>query len=375
MIAAIFLTAFVCIRFSYLYYNGQFYMFPPSTAKLNAVIKTLDARYYEEYDKEKAIDAAVEAYVDSLGDPYTEYMNKSSLENFYHVINSSYSGIGVSLKVAADDNTIVVEEVFDGSPAKKAGIMPGDVILKANGKAFSGEQLDGLIEEIQESESGNIKLTLLQKSSGKEIDVDVVSEEIVLDSVTGDILEENIGYIAISQFATNTADEFKKMLKDMEAKNVVGLIVDVRDNGGGITDAVESVCDCLLPKGKVIYYTADKNDKRNYAYSKKEGTKLPLVVLANGHSASASEILIGAVKDNKRGVIVGEKSYGKGVVQEMYRMAGDTALKVTVERYFTPNGNYINKKGIEPDYTVHLIENDRYDYQMEKAVKVILKED
>lgn len=369
---AIVITAALCFKLSHLYYNGQLLIFPDSTAKLNAVIRMLDEKYYEDYDKEKAIDAAVDAYVDSLGDPYTEYMNKTSLENFYHLINSSYSGIGVSLKNNTDDNTVVVEDVFEGSPAKKAGISPGDVILKVNGSAFSGEQLDDLIEKIQESGKNNIKLTLIQKSTGKEIELDVLCDEIQLDSVTSSVTDENIGYIGISQFATNTADEFKNALKDLEAKNVLGLIVDVRDNGGGITDAVEGICDCLLPEGNVIYYTADKNDKRVYAYSKKEGTKLPLVVLANEHSASASEILIGAIKDNERGVIVGEKSYGKGVVQQMYMMPNETALKITVEKYFTPNGNYINKKGIEPDYTVHLKENDSFDYQLQKAIDILL---
>lgn len=368
---AILITAAICFYLSHLYYNGKLLVFPSQTAKLNAVIHTLDEKYYEDYDREKAIDAAVDAYVNSLGDPYTEYMNKSALESFNRLINSSYSGIGVGLKNNTEDNTVVIGEVFEGSPAEKAGILVGDKILKVNGTAFSGEQLDDLIAKIQENDEETIKLTILQKSTGKEIDIDILCEEIVVDSVASEVLEENIGYISISQFATNTADEFEKALSDLEEKNVSGLIVDVRNNGGGITGAVEGVCDLLLPDGKVIYYTADKNDKRYYVYSKKDGTDLPLVVLANGYSASASEILIGAVKDNGRGVIVGEKSYGKGVVQQMYLMPNDMALKVTVEKYFTPSGNYINKKGIEPDYTVELKENDNRDYQLEKAVEIL----
>ena len=215
-------------------------------------------------------------------------------------------------------------------------------------------------------------MTVLKKETGKEVDLTITRKSIQIDSVDSRVLEENIGYIAISQFAVETGLEFTRHFDELVEKGIKGLIIDVRDNGGGVTTSLEAVADSLLPKGDMIYYTSDKNGKKNYIKSKIDGiTDIPLVVLCNGNSASASEILVGAVKDNKRGTIVGEKTYGKGVVQTLLEMTDNTAIKVTIEKYFTPAGNDIHQKGIEPDVEVKLTDTDTTDVQLEKAIELL----
>lgn len=363
------ITAIFSFVASSAYYNGKLILKPEGFAKLNSVDAVLEEYYYEDYDKDKAVDGAIKGYVNSLGDPYTEYLNEQDLKEFNELINSSYCGIGVTVQYNQEDNTLLIIGVFDDSPAKKTGVEVGDVIVKVDGVAYTGEQINEATSAIQGEEGTEVTVTLLKKSSGKEEDVKIIRENITVDSVASEVIDGNIGYIAISQFATNTVVEFTEQLEELMDKGVKGIIVDVRDNGGGLTNAVEAVADCFLPEGAVIYYTADKHDNKNYVKSKVDGIDLPLVVLANENSASASEILVGAIKDNQRGVIVGKKTFGKGVVQQMITMSKNTAMKVTVERYFTPKGDYIHKKGIEPDYVVELGETT--DTQLEKAVEIL----
>ena len=354
------------------YYNGKLMIKPGYGNKLGTVIGILDKYYYEDYDKNKAVEGAVGGYVDSLGDPYTVYMNNEDVNDFYNLINSSYCGIGVTVQNDTETNRILVVDVFDGSPAKQAGIEKGDILLKVNGEEYAGEELEEATDNIKGEEGTEVRVTILKKSDGEEKELTIKRQSIEVDSVASEVLEGNIGHIAISQFATNTAAEFTEQLNGLLDKKVKGIVIDVRDNGGGITDAAEKIADLFLKKGDTIYYTSDKNGKKVYSYSKNEpATDLPVIILANGNTASASEILIGALKDNGRAKVVGEKTYGKGVVQQIISMTDDTAVKVTVEKYFTPSGKYIHKKGIEPDYEVSLDENAESDVQLEKAVEIL----
>ena len=199
----------------------------------------------------------------------------------------------------------------------------------------------------------------------------VLVQNVVMDTVEAEIIDGDIGYIYISQFGNNTASEFATLFDDINANDIKGLIVDVRNNPGGTTTAVEAVADCLLPKDSVIYYTSDKSGNKNYVKSKIDGVDIPLVIIANENSASASEILVGAIKDNGRGTIVGKKTFGKGVVQTLINLDDGSALKVTFEKYYTPGGHYIHEKGIEPDYTVEA--DGEKDTQLEKAVEILKK--
>lgn len=365
------ITAALCLMTSSAYYNGKLLIKPGADAKLNVVTNLLDDYYFGTYNKEKANDDAVKAYVKAVGDPYTEYMNKADLEKFASYISSSYCGIGVTVQNNTEDNTILVVGVFENSPAKGAGIAEGDVLAKVNGTAYLGEQLNEATAAIQGEEDTEVTITV-KKADGTEKDLTMKRKSIHVDSVESEVLEDNIGYIAILQFSSTASAEFKTHFDELMSKGIKGLVIDVRDNTGGITEAVESIASNFLKKGDIIYYTSDKYDKKMYAKCRQDGnTDLPLVVLSNGNSASASEILIASVKENDRGVIVGEKSYGKGVVQQLIEMNDGTAIKITVEKYFTPDGNDINKKGIVPDYEVVLTETDTTDTQLAKAVELL----
>lgn len=341
----------------------------PENKKLRIIDGYLESLYYGDYDKEYAMEQAYKGYVASVGDPYTEYFTKEELLAFNTYIDNSYCGIGVSVKNDTEKDAIVVEDVFDNSPAKEAGIESGDIIKKVDGKAYSGAQLDDAVSVIKGEEGTEVKITIVKASTGKEQDIVVKRQNVVMNTVKSELMDGNIGYIYISQFSSNTADEFATKLDELTSKNIKGLIVDVRDNPGGITTAVEAVASCLLPKDKIIYYTSDKTGRKQYIKTKMEGIDIPLVVLANENSASASEILVGAVKDHGRGEIVGTKTFGKGVVQTLINLEDGTALKITIERYYTPNGNYIHGKGIEPDYNVEL--GTETDTQLEKALEIL----
>ncbi len=363
------ITAMLSFMTASSYYNGRLLLKPGGISKLSSVEEILDKYYYEDYNKSYALEEAARGYVKSVGDPYTEYLSAKDLEEFGEMINSSYCGIGVTVQNNIEDNTLLIVGVFENSPANGAGIEAGDIITKVEGIAYTGEQLEEATKNIQGEEGTTVNITVLKKSTGKEEKLQVTRKSIVVDSVASEFIDNDIGYVIISKFATTTAKEFASHIDELTSKNIKGLIIDVRNNGGGTTDAVEAVADCLLPKGAVIYYTADKYDRKNYVRTKIGGIDIPLVVLANENSASASEILVGAVKDNQRGTIVGKKTFGKGVVQQLIPLTDETAVKVTVERYFTPRGDYIHKKGIEPDYTVEL--DEEKDTQLEKALEIL----
>ena len=363
------ITALLSFMTASAYYNGKLILKPGGMYRVSAVEEVLDKYYYGDYDKEKAFEEAAKGFVKSVGDPYTEYFSKEDLKNFNDMMNRSYCGIGVTVQNNTEDNTLLIIGVFEGSPAEGAGIKEGDIITKVNDVEYKGEQLEEATDNILGEEGTTVKITILKKSSGEETELDIERKNITVNSVDSEILENNIGYVSIASFANNTAAEFAKHMDDLMSKDIKGLIVDVRDNGGGTTSAVEAVADCLLPKGAVIYYTADKYNRKNYVKAKMSGVDIPLVVLANENSASASEILVGAVKDNGRGVVVGTKTFGKGIVQRLVELGDKTAVKVTVEKYFTPNGSYIHKKGIEPDYKVE-IENNT-DTQLKKALDIL----
>lgn len=365
------ITAALCLMTSSAFYNGKLLIKPGADAKLNVVTNLLDDYYFGTYDKAKANDDAVKAYVEAVGDPYTEYMNKTDLKKFSSYINSSYCGIGVTIQHNVEDNTILVLEAFENSPAAAAGITEGDVITRINGTPYTGEQLNEATAAIQGEENTDVTVTI-KKPDGTEKDLTMKRKSIHVDSVESELLEDNIGYIAIMQFSSTAPTEFKTHLDELVSKGIKGLVVDVRDNTGGTTDAVESIASSFLKKGDIIYYTSDKYGKKMYAKCSRDGnTDLPLVVLSNGNSASASEIFIASVKENDRGIIVGEKSYGKGVVQQLFEINDGTAIKITVEKYFTPDGNDIHKKGIVPDYEVVLTETDTTDTQLAKAVELL----
>ncbi len=362
VVLTVIITALLTFVLATVYYSS-------SMAKIDVVDSVLKAKFFGNYDRDKAMEYAVKVYVASLDDPYTEYFTSDEYKEFYSQITGEFSGIGVTVQNEAEKDVILVVDVFEDSPAMEAGVQSGDIITKVNGVAYTGSQLTEATNFLKGQEGTPVNVTILKADTGTEEELQIVRRQLIAKTVDSEIMDGNIGYISISQFGTSTAKEFVETLDKMIEVGISGLVVDLRNNTGGETSAVEAVSDCLLPKGAVIYYTSDKAGDKKYFTSKMDGTDIPLAVLSNQYSASASEIFIGAIKDNKRGTIVGTKSYGKGVVQEIIPLSDGSAVKVTTERYYTPNGNFIHEKGIEPDVTVELAEGR--DNQLEKAIEIL----
>ncbi|WP_406543344.1 S41 family peptidase [Clostridium ljungdahlii] len=296
------------------------------------------------------VEGAIKGMTSSLNDPYTVFMNKKEFQDFNVQTQGNYSGVGI--QVAAKDSNIVVMDVFDNSPSKKAGIMKNDVIEKVNGTSVSGKDLDKAVSLMKGQENTEVTLTLYRESKGN-FDVKVKRQKIDIATVKGEMLQDNVGYIQVSMFDENTAKNFKDQLNKLRSQGMKSLIIDLRDNPGGLLDQCVDMVSNFVPSGKVIVSTVDKyNNKKEYKSKGGDFTNLPLTVLTNGNSASASEIFSGAIRDYKIGTLVGEKTYGKGVVQTILDTGSGTALKVTISKYYTPNGENIHKKGIKPNIEV-----------------------
>lgn len=350
-------------------------------SKVAEVQSLLDSNYINEMDQSKLIDGAVKGYVDAVGDPYTSYFSKTEYASFMEKMEGSYEGIGVVISYGKDNNEIVVVAPFDGSPGQKAGIMPSDVILKVDEESTVGMTLDKVVEKIKGEKGTKVKMTVYRPKTEETLDLEVTRDVIVVPTIEHKLLENQIGYLKISGFEENTYDQFAEALKDLEAQGEKGLIIDVRNNPGGYLNIVASIADELLGKGLIVY-TVDKNGKREDLNSKGDvAFGKPIVLLVNENSASASEILAGAIKDRKAGTLVGTTTFGKGVVQRTFDLPDGSAVKITIAKYYTPNGNYIHGIGIEPDIKVELDElteeqlksEERpiMDSQLKKAIEVM----
>lgn len=357
------LTTALCIG---IFYNGN----SGEYKKLDRLQSLIEKYYYEDYDNSKLIEGAAKGMVDALGDPYTTYMDKESWDEFKVYLSGSYSGLGITVSPNADDNTIVVISAFDNSPAKEAGITTGDKIVKVFDETVTGDRLDEAVAKMKGEPGTEVKISVLKADSDEIQELTLKRQNIVMNSVFSH-MEGDIGYIQISFFDINTGEEFEENLKSVIDNGAKGLIIDLRQNGGGITTSCEQVADMLLDKDKVIYYTRDKKGNEKYHKTSKNGIELPITVLIDEGTASASEILSAALRDNNRAVLIGKKTFGKGLVQQTVNVGDGSMLKVTVERYFTPSGIDINQKGIEPDYEVELGEDNKTDTQLQKAIEIL----
>lgn len=354
--------------------------------KTTLLEKILETRYLYDYDKNDLREKALKAYVEGLDEPYTSYYTPSEFKSYTDSITDSYTGIGVIVSVDDNDRIIVVAP-FEGSPAFEAGVEPGDILKSVESVDYPGSKLNDAVDVIRGGKKGTkVNITFIKKD-GSEKTVDIERRDISENSVRSEMLDGNIGYIRISQFNTSSSDdagstssEFKTQLAKVQEQGATRLIIDLRDNPGGILKEVVSVADMLLPEG-IITYTQDKNGKRVDYKSDAQCTDLPVVILINGNSASASEVLTGALKDHGRATVVGQKSFGKGIVQEVYPLPGGSGISLTTSQYFTPNGVCIHDIGIEPDIAVEMkeeyrnhfastVEHDE-DTQLLKAIEII----
>ena len=344
-------------------------------------IREMLYRWYDgEIDDSKLAEGAIKGMVSSLGDQYTYYMNGKEFSDFKEKSQGNYMGIGI--QVAAKDGKIVIIAPIQGGPAEKAGIKTGDVILKVNGEQVSGNELDKAVSMMKGTTKENIKLTLYREGKG-EFDVDVMRDVIKTVNVKSEMIDGDIGYIEVLAFDEGTAKDFETQLKALEEKGMKGLILNLRGNPGGFMKECVDLVSNFVPKDKVIVSTIDKYGNKEESVSKGGIAQgMPLVVLIDGGTASASEIVAGAIRDYDLGTLVGTTSFGKGIVQVVLDKIGQekdgTALKVTISKYYTPNGENIHKKGIGPDVTVEYpkeLKEKTYsrstDPQFEKALEII----
>ena len=352
------------------------------TKDLKKVVDTYYAivdNYYGERDRDKLIDGAVEGMISSVGDTFTSYSDTDSTSSFDETINGSYEGIGCTV-ATLEDGTISVIDMFEDSPSYKAGLKVGDIILKVDGESYEGKNSNDISNYIKNS--GKSKIVLTVKRDNEEKDISINLSKVEIPHVSGKVIEQDskkIGYIKISLFASNSYKQFKNKLDELEKSNIDDLIIDVRDNSGGYLSSVTDICNLFLDKGKVIYQLEDSKGKVKKKDTTKEKRKYDIVVLINGGSASASEILASAIKESYGGDIVGTNSYGKGTVQQTKKLLDGSMIKYTTQKWLTPDGNSINEVGVTPTKVVEL--NEEYfnnpttenDNQLQEAIKLILE--
>lgn len=346
-------------------------------ATLASFRSVLEEKYMGEIDDEALIEGAIKGYVSALGDPYTTYYTKEEMDELMEETTGNYVGIGIYMTLDLDNNAIYVVKPMEGSPAEEAGIQAGDLITKVDGKEYSGEELDQASNAIKGEEGTTVKLEILRDGETQELEVE--RRKIVVSHIVEKKFD-NVGYLLIEDFDGGCAKEFEEKYKELESQGIDRLIIDLRNNGGGVVDEAVSIADMLLDKDDTILITKDKKGNEEITKSEHNPTiTMPVVVLTNGYSASASEILVGALQDNERATIVGTKTYGKGVIQEVDRLNDGSGLKITIEEYYTPNKNEINKVGIEPDEEIDLSNEvkeqgtytDEEDNQLQKAIEII----
>lgn len=342
--------------------------------KLNALID----KYYlyeDEIDTDKLAEGIYSGYTSALGDKYTVYYDEDETKALMESTSGTFSGVGATLTKDADTGYATIVNVYEGSPAEKAGLKAGDILEKIDDHEVGDEQLDTVVSWIKGEKGTDVKITVLR--DGEELELTATRDTIEVKTVSYEMKENQIGYIRVSEFDTVTYDQFKEALDDLEKQGMQGLIVDLRNNPGGSLDTVTNMLRLLLPEGTIVS-TKDKNGKKDEITC--DGThefKKPMAVLVNQYSASASEIFSGAVQDYGTAKIVGVTTYGKGVVQQLMDLGDGTCLKVTIAEYYTPNGRSINGKGVEPDVEVEYQydeENPKADNQLDQALSTVQEE-
>ena len=339
---------------------------------LNTFKTMIQQLYIGDIDEQSMLEGAIKGYVEGLGDPYTEYLTKEEMEEFTEETSSEYVGIGVYIGNDTSNNTLLIVGVMKSSPAEEAGIQPGDIIEKIDGVSYTGEQISEATKVLKAEEGTTVNITILR--DGEEKELTLVRKKISVVHVGSKMLENNIAYLQIDSFDANTASSFKEQLSSLLSNGATSIIIDLRNNGGGIVDEATDIADLFLDKGETILITkSKKEDKEEETKSENDPIvkDIPVVVLVNQATASASEILAGALRDNYGATIIGKNTYGKGVIQTLYTLTDGTGIKITTEEYFTPNHDEINKVGIKPDIEVEL--EDDSDTQLQKAIEELTK--
>lgn len=349
--------------------------------KINTLRGIIDRDYISDINEEDLIEGAIKGYVQGVGDEYTEYFTKEEMEDFKADTEGEYVGIGIYMSKNIVDNTIVVLYPIKNSPAEEVGLQYGDVIRKVDGNEYTGDDFDTISTKIKGKEGTKVKLEI--DRSGDILEFNIERRKVDLYPIEYETLENGVGYIKLTSFDEDCSKEFKTIYNELEKNNDINsLILDLRNNGGGIVEEALQIADYMLEKDDVILITKDKDGNEEIEKSEhKPIINIPIVVLVNENTASASEIIAGALKENEKATIVGKKTYGKGVIQELLTLTDGSGIKVTIEEYYTPNRNQINRTGIEPNEKVSLpdeIANSyeierKYDTQLQKALEILKK--
>lgn len=340
---------------------------------LKSFRNVIDTYYIGDIEESKLLDGAIKGYVDGLGDEYSEYMTKEEWEEYQTAALGNYVGIGIYMGTDKDGNTIVSAPIKD-SPAEKAGIKTEDIIVEVDGENVLG--VDSALIASKIKGEANTKVHLKIARGTEYLEFDIIREEIKIYHVETEMKDGNVGYISLYTFDTGSAEEIQQAIKNLESKGAKKFILDLRYNGGGLVDEALKIANLFIPKNKDVLITVDSQGNRVVTKTENDNiTNAELVVLVNEYSASASEILSGALKDNGRAKIVGTKTFGKGVIQNVFSLFDGSVLKLTVAEYFTPNETKINKEGIVPDIEVELEkvekEEDFVDTQLNKALEIL----
>ncbi|MDQ0192144.1 S41 family peptidase [Paenibacillus wynnii] len=320
--------------------------------KLGTALSLIEGNYYETVDRDKLIDGAVNGMMEALGDPYSNYMGEETAKQFEESIEGSFSGIGA--EVSSDNGKVVVVSPIKGSPAEKAGVQPKDIIVSVNGESLDGLELNAAVAKIRGPKGSKATLKIIRSGSTDPLELIITRDDVKLETVYAKMEKDGVGVIEVTQFSLNTGDRFKEELSKLEKQGLKGLVIDVRNDPGGVLPIVIEMAEQFVPSGKAIVMVEDKDKQREISTSKGSGKAYPVVVLMNKGSASASEILAGALQQSAGAKLIGDNSFGKGTVQTSFdKQLGDgSLLKITIAKWLTPNGTWIHGKGIKPDIAV-----------------------
>lgn len=333
--------------------------------KIERLTSLIHELYYEDVDEEELVQGLYKGLFEGVGDPYSEYYTVEEYKDVMASATASLSGIGAVLQQDAETMQVTVKLVYDDSPAQKAGIQTGDVIMQVDDIRSNSMKLDELVTHIRGEKGTAVHLKIYRRGEKGWLEMDVTREVVNVPTVMGEMLDDGIGYLMITSFGEKTAEEFSETVSDLEIKGMTSMIVDVRDNPGGMLESVVEILDQILPKG-VTVWTEDKRGKKQEYFSDAACLDYPMAVLINGNSASSSEIFAGAIRDYKYGTLIGTKTFGKGIVQSIRRLSDGSAIKLTTSKYFTPNGENIHGEGIEPDVELEYeyLDPDATEYDM-----------
>ena len=380
---SVFITFMITSISLYTYYSKNPIILSTSSSnnissKLENYKKIIDQYYLGDIDENKLEEGAIKGYIEGLGDPYTEYISKEDMENYLDDTMGNFVGIGIYMIKNTQYDRIQVLSTIKGSPAEKAGIQAGDLIISVDGIEYKADDMNTASKNIKGEEGTKVNIELLRGTQS--IKYEIIREKVKVNQVEGKVLSNNIGYIQFTSFDETTAQDFKAKYEELTKQGIQSLIIDLRNNGGGIVDQALDIADYIATKDSVLLYEVDKNNKETVRKAKTDPIiNMQIIILTNENTASASEILVGALKDLGKAKIVGTKTFGKGVIQQILRIKDGSGLKVTVEEYQTPNRNKINKIGIEPDEKIELpdtVENtlnikENEDTQLQKAIEML----